>query len=300
MGAILQTADVPAYMPAPVRSSDLGTFDLIRRWQDYLSVSGDVNPNTARQYRRLVLDVLAETLTDLRALSEDDVVRYLAAIPAQGGKRPMAMKALRSLYAWGTPRGQFDRDPVERMKVRKPKAGPAPRLSADDLERVLSAAESVDPRARWTLQLAYATGARIASLVAIRCEDVRLEPEPWLDFRVTKGDRPYGVPLGPRALEAVEHLLALRDYKPKMAVSRRDTLVGVGAGTVWQWAHRAGEMTGLHVWPHLLRHAFATRLADEGVDPRTFIELMNHADTSQLRRYAAPSDANLRAAVAVL
>lgn len=286
-------------MRPPFLASDIGTFELIRRWQAYLAVSGTVGANTAGQYRRMVLDVLAETLTDLREITEDDVVAYMAAIPAKGSKRPMALKALKSFYAWAAPRGECS-NPVERMKVRNPKLGTAPTLTPDELERVLSAAEEIDPRARWALQLAYATGARIASLCEIHPKDVRLEPEPWLDFRLTKGDRPYGVPLGPTALEAVTHLLELLEFKPKMAASRRHTLVGVGTGTVWKWAHEAGERSGLHVWPHLLRHAYGSRLAEAGTDVRSWIELMGHADPSQFRRYAAPSDANLREAVQVL
>jgi len=67
---------------------------------------------------------------------------------------------------------------------------------------------------------------------------------------------------------------------------------------VWQWVKRAGDAAGIEVWPRLLRHTFATRLAeDPQVDMRTWIELMNHVDSSQFRRYAAASDEGLRRAV---
>lgn len=286
----------------PNRSASLGTFELIQRWQDFLAISGEANENTSRQYRRLLLDFLADVLIDLDAVSEDDVVAYMARIPAKGQKRGMALRALKSFYRWAEPRGFVSSNPVSRMKVKRPKLGAVPTLDPEQLRAVLTAAERVDPRARWALQLAYATGARLGSLVEIMPADVRRHPEPWLDFRVTKGDAPYGVPLGPTALEAIDRLLELIEYTPRTVRERRPTLVGVGAGTVWKWAQRSGELAGVKVWPHLLRHTFGTRLMEDGhiTDVRTWVELMGHADASQLRRYAAPSDVNLRAAVEVL
>jgi site-specific recombinase XerC len=58
---------------------------------------------------------------------------------------------------------------------------------------------------------------------------------------------------------------------------------------VRQWFYRADADTGLHVWPHLERHIFGTKLAPV-TDLRTWIELMNHKDGSQFRRYAHPKE----------
>jgi integrase len=45
--------------------------------------------------------------------------------------------------------------------------------------------------------------------------------------------------------------------------SARTVLVGVGDQVVRNWATWAGAHVGLKVWPHLLRHTFATRLAED-------------------------------------
>lgn len=275
---------------------DVAMFTLVHRWQSFLEASGRASPTTRRQYRRSLVAFLADVLTDLRLLTEDDLVAWIASQPPQGGMRNQTLRALKSFYRFAVDHELLATDPTRRLRITKDRARPARALSTEDLERLLVAAERVDPRARWAMQLAYATGARVSSLCGIRAADVRPDLS-WIDFRVAKNDDPYGVPLGPKGREAVKHLLELADYTPRTVATRRPTLVGVGTGRVWQWVKAAAEIAGLEAWPHLLRSTFATRLVENGVDPRTWQELMSHRDLTQYRRYVAPSDPRMREAV---
>lgn len=271
------------------------TFDQIKRWQRFLEVSGKANEKTRTQYKRYLVRFLADACTPAVEVSEDDVIELLATYAPV--YRAQTLRALRSFYAWAEDRYQC-RNPVKRLHVPPSRLGPAPALTDDELRRLLDAAELVDPRARWTIQLAYATGARVGSLVNVTAADVR---EAHIVFRVAKHDKPYKVPLGPKGQEAVDELLKLRGYIPKTVKKRRPTLVGVGEGTVHRWVKLAGEIAGTKAYPHLLRHTFATNLANNpDVDMRTFTELMNHRDGSLMRRYAAPRDERLKSAVASL
>jgi integrase len=204
------------------------------------------------------------------------------------------LKALRSFYGWAEDRG-LCRSPVRHLKIPKKKYGPAASLSDEDLERLLVAADGIDPRTRWVLQLMYATGARVASICAVTPDDIQ---DGLIHFREAKFDKSYAVPLGAKGQEAVEHLMALLDYKAPRAKGRRPTLVGVGPAAVWHWTNVAGQAIGLRVYPHLLRHTFGTKLArDPTVSQIDWVTLMNHRDGSQLRRYASASAEGLRSAV---
>jgi integrase/recombinase XerD len=275
------------------------TFQLLRSWAEYLSVSGTVSQVTLRQYRGMLIRFLADTLLPLEEVTEDDVVGWLARQSPRGPMRGQMLRALKSFYGWATARGHVQADPTARLRIRKQRYGRAPSLTEEELEAVLRAAEQLDPRARPTIELMYATGARLGSIAAVMPEDVDLE-RAWVDFRQAKGGQPYGVPLGPRGLAAARRLLELRNFRPPTAASRRPTLIGVGPARIRQWVEEAGRRAGVRVWPHLLRHCTITRLAASGVDVRTIVEFANWRDPSQLRRYAAPVDANLRAAAAVL
>ncbi len=275
-------------------------FVLLRTWQRYLEASGRCNERTRRQYLRTVLVFVAETLLDLRSVSEEDVVHWLLEQDS-AGRRSTLLRALHSFYDWATDR-EVCASPVKRIPVPKEKYGPAPSLTSEELERVLSEAEKIDPRARPTLALMYYTGARVGSIAGLTPNDVIADQfgRRSVKFRVAKGGKPYTVPVEQKeAIAALDNLLALsrEEFKP-LRGKRRPTLIGVGTGTIWSWARTAGEQAGVKVYPHLLRHTFATRLAeDPDVDVRTWIELMNHSDGSLMRRYAQPSSARLRGAV---
>ncbi len=178
-----------------------GTFDLLRRWQAFLEADGRVNAHTRTQYRRAIVRFLADVLIEITDVTEDDVVNYIVTLGPNGGGRGDMMRALKSFYRWGTDRELVARDPVAKLRIPRAKYAEAPALSPEQLEDVLTAAESVDPRARPTLELAYATGARVASLAGIMPEDVDLA-KGWIRFRVAKYGDAYGVPLGDRGRRA--------------------------------------------------------------------------------------------------
>lgn len=285
-------------------------FALVGRWQNFLAVSGRCNENSRRQYRRALLNFWADVYSDPERdeprdpmeATEDDVVAYLAELNPRGDKRAGILRALRSFYGWALEREEINRSPVRNIKPRKPKYGPAPSLSPEKLEKLLTAAEEVDPRARWAIQLQYATACRAGSLVEVTPDDIAQAARgPSITFRVAKGDKPYQIPLGPRGREAVARLLELIDWTPPTVRRRRPTLVGVGYTAYAAWAHKAGQIAGVHLNTHLLRHTAISRMAESpDVDVRTIVEVANWEDASLLRRYAAASDPNMRRAVELL
>lgn len=277
----------------------LETFVLLRRWSDWMEVSGRYSAKTRHTYRRSMIAFLADTLIPLEEVTEDAVVGYLASLPANGDMRGAHLRSLRCFYLWAAER-DIPTNPVKRLKVPRKKYGAAPFLEDSDLERLFEAAEKLDPRARPTLELMYATGARLGSIVAVMPADVDLRRR-LIHFRVAKGDRPYSVPLGERGMTASQRLLSLRDFKPRMASHRLPTLVGVGDGSVERWVSEAGSMIGVRAYPHLLRHSFGERICNDPTVPALVAqELLNHADGSLLIRYGHPREEAMRSAVASL
>ena len=265
-----------------------------------MEVSGRFSQKTRTDYRRTVVRVLGDVLIPLEALTEADVISYLETMPSKGAMRGQVIRSLRCFYRWAVARDLVDHDPTWDLRIPRAKYGDAPSLSDEELARVLQAANRLDPRARPTLELMYATGARVGSICEVLPEEVDLVRQ-TIFFRVAKGDKPYRNPLGPRGMRAALELLRLRDYVPPRAGKRRPTLVGVASVVVQRWAKEAGEIAGVKVWTHLLRHTFCERLANDPENPELVtVELMNWRDGAQLRRYAKARDPLKRAAVGPL
>ncbi len=231
----------------------------------------DHRPKTIRDYRYWLLRFSAETLLDPWEATEDDLVSFLAGLPSQGMSRRCFLRAIKAFWRWAEPRAE--RNPTERLHLRQPIDPPAPTLQPAEVRAILRAAFRREPRRGWAILLALSTGLRIGSLVELRAGDIS-EDTAWL--REAKGGRSYEVQLNRAARLAVRHL----------ASEPHRTLLGVGAEGFRLWLRRAAVDAGLEmrVYPHLLRHTFATALG-RATDPRTWQAAMGHSDLSQYPRY---------------
>lgn len=232
---------------------------------------------------------------DLLALTERDVVAYLSSRAERGHEKEGTVKALRSFYGWAMRNGVVQTNPVAAIPSRRMPEKPLNPLSREDLTRVLVAASWRFERRGWAILLAAATGARRESLCAVEEEDISAT-HIW--FRVAKGGKPYQVPLSSTSRAAIQGLLTAPRPVRGPTTEWRTKLVGVSPSGFWTWVNEAAKDAGLAVHPHSLRHFFATVLACEAkVSTRVFMELMNHSDPGQMKRYAHPDERELREAV---
>lgn len=265
-------------------------FAALRRWDDFLAASGRAE-DTRRSYRYHLLRFFADTLIDPAEVTEDTITAYLVSIRQKGQTVQFMLRALKSYYGWAERRGVHPCNPASEIRFKRPKYPPAVALDEEEFTRVVIAAAVRHPKRAWAIILTLETGGRIGSVAAVRPDDAASEAGELLRFHKAKGDRPYAVPLSPLAAEAVRELRAWSN----------GTLIGVTKQTIWSWYHRAAIDADLPLGkrhPHVLRDTFATNLLVKGWDVRVVQELLNHADLSQMHRYAAVTDKRKRAALA--
>jgi integrase/recombinase XerD len=155
-------------------------------------------------------------------------------------------------------------------------------------------------RDRAMIELLYASGLRISELANARLEDFNFEQR---IVRVTgKGNKTRLVPVGRKACEALAAYLSAE--RPKLVKPRTSSEIFLSErGTklttarIWQIVKKHAQRAGLeqNVYPHLLRHSFATHLLSNGADLRIIQEMLGHADISTTQVYTHVDQQRLKA-----
>lgn len=181
---------------------------LLRAWSTWAVASAALADNTLLQYRRILVALMADLMTDLPDVTEAMIVEWLSAA-AGTWTRQLRVKALRSFYGWAYRRGHVDEDPTAELGIgRRPRSRPRG-IAKPELAGILAAAASMeDPRVAPTLALLYYTGARVGSLAGARREDVDLEAgELWWDRAIEETTK-AGPKAGPRRVSRQGDVLA--------------------------------------------------------------------------------------------
>jgi integrase/recombinase XerD len=252
---------------------------LIGEWDAFLAATGK-SENTRHSYSGAMLRILSR-LDPMKAvceITETDLVCFLARIDYRDRSRVIYVNVARSFFSWAHSRGYVGCDPSILLSApANPKEDPVA-LTPQELEAFLQAAYERHPRRRWALQLCYGLGTRRMELVAITPADV--EPT-QVHLRVTKGNHPRSVPIGPVAREALKSLEPWSN----------ETVIGnVSAQTLTHYAQDAGRAAGLPARKcraHILRATFVTRLLAEGVPPQVVMRLVGHQSLQTTTAYAA-------------
>ena len=286
-------------MTAPIRDPELDGFLAL--------LATSRSARTVDAYRRDLADAAAALAPDARPgnASAEQLQAYVAALGARGLSAATIARriaALRSYYRHLVLLGVRSDNPAAALDL--PKRGRTlPRtLSAGEAERLVEAANGVGPRDlrdRALLELLYGAGLRVSEAVGIERGGIDLDNAL---VRVRgKGDRERIVPIGRQAVEALRVYLARgrpfldARYRPELFLNARGgALTRAGAFLI---VRRLAAKAGLdpeRVYPHLLRHSFATHLLEGGADLRSVQEMLGHADLATTELYTHVSDRRRR------
>ena len=189
----------------------------------YLRVEKGLAQNTILAYGR-DLKRFAEFLRKrhkhrMEDVTREDVVDFLSSLYKEKlDSRSVAryLVSLRGLYKFAMMEGTVDTDPTENLESPKVRSSLPTYLRVEEINKLLAAPNLATPiglRDRAMLEVLYSTGLRVSELLNLRISDI--------DMRIGcvrcigKGDKERLVPIGRKAIEAVEQYLA--QARPKFA-----------------------------------------------------------------------------------
>lgn len=290
--------------------------DAVAELERYLRVERSYSDNTVAAYLRDLRELEA-SIEDRRGANPDprkvdvlDIRSHLASLYDRCDATSIARKlsALRSAFRYWVARGICDSNPARAIRSPKRKKALPKALDVDDAFRLVEEPrtrargdDALAARDAAILEVLYGSGLRVSECCSLDLDDVerdRYRGGAVVRVRHGKGNKDRLVPLGRKAIEAIDRYLPLRaeirdprtatqdpralflNYRGGRLTSRSvQRMVGrsvIGAGTA-------------QASPHSLRHSFATHLLDGGVDLRAIQELLGHASLAATQIYTKVS-----------
>ena len=155
----------------------------------------------------------------------------------------------------------------------------------EEMELLFSACEGEDKKSLRDcaiLEMLYATGIRVSELTSIRMSDI--DDHLGIVMVMGKGRKERYVPFGSFAQDALDvyrencrpQLMKKKEHDHLFVNLRGDPLTDRGVRYILS---SMVERASLHskIYPHMIRHSFATHLLANGADMRTVQELLGHA-----------------------
>lgn len=291
-------------------------FDL-ENFLEMLAAERGAAENTLAGYRRDLEDFSGFLgRKTLASAQSEDISAYLGDLNRRGfaeTSQARRLSALKQFYKFLYAEGSREDDPTRTLSAPKKRASLPKLLSMEDVDRLIetaraetekpqkSAAARLRTQRMYTLiEVLYATGLRVSELVALpvtaALRDARL-----IEIR-GKGGKERLVPLSRAAQAAMKDYVGLRaaegayEKSPWLFPSHGDS----GHLTRQHFARDLKDLAvaaGLDagkISPHVLRHAFASHLLQNGADLRVVQQLLGHADISTTQIYTHVLDERLR------
>lgn len=234
--------------------------------------------------------VLSWDRIDVKAL--EAYLGHLQDCSYESSSRARAVASIKAFFRFLKREGHIEKD-LGRF-LRAPKTSElVPEVLTQAEVTLLLAQPAVEDfigaRDKAILELLYATGMRVSELCQLSLSDLS---DGFVKVR-GKGNKERIIPVGTKALAAVDHyLLSFREQKSStLFLSLKGRPLAREA--VWHRMQLYAKSAGLQkpIYPHILRHSFASHLLERGADLRLIQEMLGHEDIRTTDKYThVPSE----------
>lgn len=230
--------------------------------------------------------------TDMRDITPLQIERFRASRLTAGNSKATVnrhLQLMKHMFTVAIEEGHAETNPVKKAKLYSEREFVKERILSPDEERKLLAVSP--PHLRDIIVFALYTGMRKGEILGLRWETVNLK-EGLIRVEYAKSGRHRIVPLAAPARAVLESL----SYRKGVVFRYKEQGIK-DVKRSFKTACREADITGLRF--HDLRHTFATRLAQAGVDVATMSKVLGHHSLIMTQRYVHPGLNGMKRAVEV-
>ncbi|XRK14843.1 integrase/recombinase XerD [Elusimicrobium posterum] len=271
---------------------------MMREFSNYLAFERQLSKNTITAYKADVKNFLAfceengvaPTAADHNFM--DEYIYHLKSLGLSPKSVFRKTEAVKSLYKFLLINKEIMQDPCRFLTSPKLMQKIPQKLSQQEIDKLLSfpAQSFIELRTVTILELFYACGLRVSELVNLQLENINLKDK-WV-LAHGKGGKQRFVPLHEKACGVIEKYLAAREKTLNGKSADSEIFIAadgkkISRFSVWKDIADLGKLAGLEkpLYPHLLRHTFASHLLAGGADLRSVQEMLGHSNLQTTQIY---------------
>lgn len=262
-------------------------------WQAFLYFFLDERQHPLKkcyEYTKLEMQTsFPELVGDITKITTDDIRTYIGYLADERRLKDSSIQThintLRSFFSWLDMEDIIKKNPmrkirslkIDRMKARRP-------LSPEELEQLRDGCCSYKEKA--LVEFLVSSGCRLNEVTGIRTDQID-----WQSRSVVvlgKGHKERTVYFSVRAKLMLREYLSCRKGGEALFASTRKPYAAMSPRAVEKALQRIGERAGetRRIYPHLMRHTFATNALHGGMDITTIQHLLGHSDPKTTLIYA--------------
>jgi len=263
----------------------------------YLSTEKRYSSHTLDNYQRDIRYFTefcqSQSIHDWSAIDTQHIRSFVSLMHRKGlsGKSiQRQLSSLRSLFRFLLKQHKVNQNPV--LGVSAPKSPrKLPEVVTPDVLDQLMDLDLADPlavRDKAIMELFYGCGLRLSELVGLDLSSIEW-PEQTLNV-LGKGRKQRRPPFGEKARLALQHWLKIRaqyanENEQAVFVSSRGCRISASSiqQRIKKWAKEKG--IDQRIYPHLMRHSFASHILESSHDLRAVQELLGHANLTTTQIY---------------
>ncbi|WP_124071229.1 tyrosine recombinase XerC [Filibacter tadaridae] len=246
-----------------------------------------------------------EGLTDLNEVTYPVARLYVTTLYDNGLSRATISRkisSVRSFYKFANARYDINDNAFRALHHPKKEERLPAFFYEEEMEQLFSACVGEDKKSLRDyaiLEMLYATGIRVSELTSIRLGDI--DNHLGIVMIMGKGRKERYVPFGSFAQSALDEfreksrllLMKQKEHDFLFVNLRGDPLTNRGVRHI---LNGMMEKASLHskIYPHMIRHSFATHLLAAGADLRSVQELLGHSHLSSTQVYTHITKEHLR------
>lgn len=284
------------YDIAPTETA-LVTSDIEEKLQIYLATKklDGLSPRTLKSYNYQLLIFASHLIKPLVAITTMDLRMYLA--NRCKNMKPSSVNGqitiLKSFFSWLANEEYIPKNPAVKLKqTKEPKRLRNP-LSSEETE-ILKQACKTD-REKALVEFLVSSGTRLSEVVNIDINDID-----WHEMSLNvigKGDKERKVYFSVKAKILLQNYLKSRKGKDlALFTASKYPFARMGGRSIQRELKKIAARAEMNksIYPHLMRHTFATHSLNSGMDITILQHLMGHSTPQTTLIYAQLSEDNIK------